>query len=46
MRKDIKNIKAVEVAKWLSDANILKDSVHRSGKPLRELFRWFIEKIK
>jgi hypothetical protein len=32
-------IKAVEAAKWLDEAGLLKDSMTRKGKPLRDLLR-------
>lgn len=36
---DLESTTAVEAAKWLDEANLLKDSVERRGKPLRDLMR-------
>lgn len=37
--KRLKETTAVEAAGWLDAAGILKDSIHRPGKPLRKLLR-------
>ena len=38
-RRDMAEVTAVEAAKWLSRAQILKDSDAKPGLPLRELLR-------
>lgn len=38
-QENIKEVTAVQAAKWLDRAGILKDSEHREGLPLRRLLR-------
>ncbi|MCC7162451.1 MAG: hypothetical protein IT331_08150 [Anaerolineae bacterium] len=38
-RRGLDSVTAVDAAEWLDKANILKDSAHRPGLPLRNLLR-------
>ncbi|MGD9548127.1 MAG: hypothetical protein AB7V45_11375 [Candidatus Krumholzibacteriia bacterium] len=38
-KRGLKSVRAVEAARWLDRAQILKDSKSRPGKPLRDLLR-------
>ncbi len=38
-KRGLSEVRAVEAAKWLDEARILKDSEQRPGKPLRDLLR-------
>lgn len=38
-RQSLPSVTAVEAARWLDRANILRDSRHRPGLPLRDLLR-------
>ena len=37
--KGMSTVTSIQAARWLDKANILTDSPHRPGKPLRELLR-------
>ncbi len=37
--ENLTKVRAVDAATWLDDANLLKDSIDRPGKPLRNLLR-------
>ncbi|MFX4263085.1 hypothetical protein ACOBQJ_12935 [Pelotomaculum propionicicum] len=39
IRRSLNRVNAVEAARWLDEAGILNDSIHRRGKPLRNLLR-------
>src|SRR5688572_7347615 len=38
-KRDLMSVAAVEAARWLDDAGLLKDSATRPGKPVRDLLR-------